>query len=191
MGQIILSREEDKGKTSTVWMSMIVLCLVGGFGGIPFGAILSGVMQRVLDDSSAPVMYGFFALPIIIGMILVLCLAMKDIDTKNHTRCSGCKHKLQPMTEMDALFYIPAEGDQQYEQPLPYLAQHMVRVSSIREIPPKKRGCYVCCYSCPNCSNRIVRVADFLPKAGTCQWKKSYYFDFQEFVTTRGTNDLL
>ncbi|MBQ4524034.1 MAG: hypothetical protein IJA10_13950 [Lachnospiraceae bacterium] len=191
MGKIIISRENDKGKTSSIWLSMIVTALIGGFGGIPIGAILSGVMQNVLDDSSAPVMYGFFALPIVLGMIIVLFVVMKDMDLKSHTHCFECKHKLQAVTELDALFYIPAEEDQKYENPLPYLAQNMIRISSVQDIPPKKRGCYVCCYSCPNCSNRIVRIADFLPKPGSCQWKESYYFDLQEFVTARGKNDLI
>lgn len=191
MGKIIISRENDNEKSSTIWLIIIVMCLIGGFGGIPIGAILSGVMQNVLDDSSSPVMYGFFALPIVLGMIIVLLLVIKELKLKNYTRCSKCKHTLQAMTELDALFYIPAEGDQQYENPLSYLAQNMVRISSIQDIPQNNRGCYVCCYSCPNCSNRIVRIADFLPKTGTCQWKKSYYFDYQEFVTARGRNDLL
>lgn len=192
MGKIIISRENDNQKTSTSVLIIIVMCMIGGFAGIPFGSILSAIMQRVLDDSSAPIMYGFFAIPIVLGMIIVLFFVRKDLKLKNHTRCSECRHQLQPMTELDALFYIPAEGDQKYENPLPYLAQNMVRVSSIRDIPPKKRGCYVCCYSCSNCSNRIVRIADFLPKtAGDLQWKESYYFDLQEFTMARGKNDLL
>lgn len=190
MGKIIISREEDKGSTLAVLLLMFVTCLIGGVGGIPIGAILSMIMMAVLHNNSPLVVYGFWALPIVFGMILAVWFAFKNVDLKNHTRCTNCRGKMQPTTELDSLFFIPAEGNQSFENPFLYLAQNMTPVSSIRDIPPNKRGCYVCCYRCPKCSNRIIRIADFLPKPATCQWKKSYYFDYQEFVSARGRNDL-
>lgn len=191
MAKVIIAREEDKGKTATVIMVMLVTCFVGGFGGIPVGAILSAVMQAVLKDNSAPVMYGFFGAPIVLGMLIALFYVRKDMDTKNHTVCTECRHKMKPLTEMDTIFSIPAEFDQKYENPFQYLAQNMTRVYSVHEIPQNKRGCYVCCYGCTNCTKRIVRIYDFLPQRGTCHWKEVYYYDFSQFIQARGKNDLL
>ena len=191
MKMIIEAREDDKGNLASTILILFVMSLVGGFGGIPIGAILSAVMQRVLNDSSPLVMYGFFIGPIILGMILVLIYIRKDISTTNHTFCEKCKKKMTPMTEMDTLFSIPVTGEQSYTNPLSYLAQNMVRISSVREIPENGRGCYVCCYTCHKCSNRMVRIADFAPFRGQCKWKNSYYFDFAEFIQARAKNDLL
>lgn len=191
MPKIILAREEDKGELSSPILVRFVMCLVGGFAGIPVGTLLSAVMQVVLKDSSAPVMYGFYAGPIILGMLIAFLYIRKDTVVKNHTICTKCKHKMEPATPEDTIFHIPAEHGDTYENPLEYLAKNMVRVSSIREIPPYKRGCYVCCYVCSNCANRIVRIADFLPQRGTCHWAETYYYDFGEFVQARQKNDLL
>ncbi len=191
MSKILIARETDKGNTSSVILAWFVTSLVGGFAGIPIGAILSAVMQGVLKNNSAPVMYGFFAAPIILGILITFIYLRKDSDTKNHTVCEKCKHQMIPMTEMDTLFSIPATGDDKYNQPFDYLAQNMVRISSMNEILPNKRGCYVCGYTCPNCSNKIIRIADFLPFNGTCHWKEFYYYEYTQFVQARQKNDLL
>lgn len=191
MAKVIIAREQDRGKNSTVLLLLLVSCLIGGFGGIPVGALLSGVMQKVLNNSSVPVMYGFFAAPVILGMLIAFLYVKKDTDTKNYTVCTACGHKMKPATEMDTVFFIPAEFQQKYENPFQYLAQNMERVASIHDIPRNKRGCFVCCYVCTNCAKRIVRISDFLPQQGTCHWKETYYYDFTEFVQARGKNDLL
>lgn len=193
MAKIMLPREHDSGQKMTNGLILLVTSLTGGFGGIPIGALLSGIMQRVLHNSSAPVMYGFFFAPIIIGMLIAFFYVKKDINTKNRTICENCKKKMVPMTEVDTLFSIPAHGDQHYENPLNYLAQNMVRISSVHDIPENGRGCYVCCYTCQTCAKKIVRVADFYPNHRTCdcEWKESYYFDFGQFSTARMKNDLL
>lgn len=48
MPKIILAREQDKGELSSPILVRFVMCLVGGFAGIPIGALLSVVMQLVL-----------------------------------------------------------------------------------------------------------------------------------------------
>ena len=189
MAKISLARENDKGKTTSVVLVLLTSCLIGGFGGIPFGAILSAIMQGVFKNSSAFVMYGSFGIPIILGMIIVFFYVKKDMDTKDHTRCSNCFTKMQPMTETDSLFYIPAEGDEQYDNPFQYLTKNMVKVANINEIPAKKRGCYVCIYKCDNCNKRIIRIADFKLSFGTCDWKNSYYFDLSEFMQAKEQAD--
>lgn len=191
MAKIILARESDKGSKKETLLIWLVTAMVGGFGGIPIGAILSAVMQLILKDSSPEIMYGFFGLPIVLGMLIAFLYVKKDTDIKNYTKCSACKNTMTPMTEMDTLFYIPAEGEQKYENPLLYLAGNMVRISAISEIPPQKRGCYVCVYACKNCMKRLVRISDFFPDRGTCHWKETYYYDFNEFVRTRQKNDLI
>lgn len=193
MAKIMLPREQDCGQKKSNVFLLMTMSLVGAFGGIPIGALLSGVMQRVLHNSSAPIMYGFFFGPIILAMIIVFFISKKDVDTKNHTVCEDCKKKMVPMTEIDTLFSIPAFGDQHYDNPLSYLAQNMVRISSVHDIPENGRGCYVCCYTCETCSKRIVRVADFYPnhQTCTCEWKESYYFNYGQFLSARMKNDLL
>lgn len=191
MAKIILARESDKGQKQANILIWLVTAMVGGFGGIPIGAILSAVMQVVLKDSPPEIMYGFFAAPIILGMLIAFLYVKKDSDIKDYTKCSACKNKMKPMIEMDTLFYIPAEGEQKYDNPLQYLAANMVRISAIREIPAGKRGCYVCVYACQNCMKRLVRISDFLPDKGTCHWKETYYYDFNDFIRARQRNDLI
>lgn len=190
MGKIIIAREEDKGKTPTIWLMFLTMFFVGCLGGLPIGAVLSGVMQNVLDDTSIPVRYGFLLTPIIIGGCIAVGVVIKSIDTKNHTLCKNCGRKMKPTTETDSLYWISAGREESYDNPLYYLAQNMKPISSVRNIPHGKRGCYVCCYVCETCSKRVVRVADFSPNPGSCEWKESYYFDYQEFVSAAGTNDL-
>ena len=193
MGKIIISRKNDKGINVTDLFGCISIGLMAGFFGIPFGAILSGVMQNILDDYSDEVRYKYFFMPIILFIIIAEVVLIRDEMKKNHHfgRCLKCRYKMKPMTERDSLFYISEEKDQIYEPSLHYFARYMVRISSERNIPPNKQGCYLCGYVCPNCSHRMVRVAVFLPASGRCEWKKSYYFDYQEFITVRGSDDIL
>lgn len=69
MGKIIQAREEDRGMKGVTTSVLFVISLITGFIGVPIGAILSAVMQTILEDSSAPVMYGFFLGPVMIGML--------------------------------------------------------------------------------------------------------------------------
>lgn len=190
MGKIIISRQNDNEINFTNISTIISFSLFGGIGGLPIGAILSGVMQNVLDDNSPTVMYGFLLLPIIIGIVGFGILSLIGCPLTDHTQCTKCKSKLQPMTQTDDLYYVPLEENQQLSNPLHFLAQNITKISSIRDIPPKKMGGYLCRYYCPKCTNRIVRIACFLPEHGSCNWKNSYYFDYQEFIIARGINDL-
>lgn len=190
MGKIIIAREDDKGKTPLIRMMLLTTLLMGGLAGLPIGAILSGAMQDALNSTSIPVRYGFLLLPVIIGSCMAFWVVKKNVDTKDHTRCSNCGNKMKPTTETDSLYWIPAGREESYENPLYYLAGNMKPILSVRDIPHGKRGCYVCCYACVACSKRIVRVADFAPEPGRCRWKESYYFDYQEFASAAETNDL-
>lgn len=191
MARIILAREEDKGGNRGMAFMVVAMSLVCGLVGIPIGAILSRVMQDMLHNSSAPVMYGFFIAPILIGMFIGAFFMMKELHTKNRTICEKCKAKMYPMTERDALFTIPVRGEETYGDAFHYLAKNMVRVSSFRDIPFNQRGCYVCCYECKNCANRMIRIKDFLPLHGTYTWMEAYYYDYLEFSKAREKNDLL
>ena len=190
-GRIILAREEDRGMKGQCYLVLLGLSLVTGLVGIPIGAILSAVMQRVLHDSSALVANGFFAVPIILAMLIGFLWGRKSLDMKDHTVCTTCKKKMRPMTDEDGIFQIPASGDETYKEPLRYLAENMVRVPLVSAIPNKRRGCYVCGYRCENCGNRVVRIKDFLPKRGCCNDKETYYFDFSEFALARGGEDFI
>lgn len=190
-GRIILAREEDRGMKGQCYLVLFSLSLVTGIVGIPIGAILSGVMQGVLNDSSALVMYGFFLAPVFLAMLIGFLWGRKSLDMKDHTVCTKCKKKMRPMTEEDAIFQIPAVGDETYGDALRYLAQNMERVPLVSAIPGRQRGCYVCGYKCEKCGNRIVRIKDFLPKRGNCEDKETYYFDFTEFSLARGREDFI
>ena len=52
MGKIIISRKNDKEINLTDLFGCILLGLMAGFFCIPFGAVLSGVMQNILGDYS-------------------------------------------------------------------------------------------------------------------------------------------
>lgn len=191
MEKIILAREEDRGMKGQSYLVAFIVSLVMGFFGIPVGAILSGVMQAVLKDSSVPVMYGFFLGPVFLGMLLGFFYVKKSIGAKNHTICEKCKGKMHPMTEMDAVFQIPAAGEETYGDAMHYLAGNMARVPAVNAIPVGQRGCYVCGYRCEKCGNRIVRIKDFLPERGSCIDKETYYFDFAAFSLARGREDFI
>lgn len=193
MTKIMLPREQDCGQKMSHVFILMAMSLIGGFGGIPIGALLSCIMQKVLKNSSFAIQYGFFFVPVVLGIIFVFFYLKKDMDTKNHVVCEDCKKKMVPMTEIDTLFSIPVFGDQHYDNPLNYLAKNMVRISSVHDIPENGRGCYVCCYTCNTCFKRIVRVADFYPAHATCtcDWKNSYYFDYGQFTSAHMKNDLL
>ncbi len=191
MERMILAREEDRGMKGECLLVVFVLSLVTGFVGIPIGAILSGVMQRVLKDSSPLIQYGFFLGAIAVAMLIGLIYGIKSIDMKNHTICSKCKEKMRPMTEMDGIFQIPAAGEESYQNPLPYLAENMVRVPSVSAISGGHRGCYVCGYKCEKCGERMVRIKDFLPRRGCCEDKGTYYFSYTEFSLARGKEDFI
>ncbi|MDE7404488.1 MAG: hypothetical protein K2M81_05210, partial [Lachnospiraceae bacterium] len=81
-GRIILAREEDRGMKGQCYLVLFSFSLVTGLVGIPIGAILSGVMQGVLNDSSALVMYGFFLAPIFLAMLIGFLWGRKSIDMK-------------------------------------------------------------------------------------------------------------
>lgn len=190
VGKIIQAREEDSGMKGKAASILFVFSLITGTIGIPIGAILSAAMQGVLKNSSIPVMYGFFLGPIFIAMIIGFFIIKKELDAKDHTKCSGCKGKMEPMTEMDLLFKIPAREEQKYDDALRYLAKNMERIEKMREIEKYQRGCYVCAYQCSHCSKRMVRIKDFLPLRGTCLDRGTYYFDYAEFINVRGKEDL-
>ncbi len=190
MGKIILAREADKGMRTRQITMLITMSLVCGFGGLPVGAILSGVMQAVLQDSSIPVMYGFLLAPIFAGMIIGFFVMKKDMDLKNHTRCESCGETMQPLTELDTVFQIPARGEETYENAMQYLAASMERVSGVHDIAFGQRGCFACVYRCRNCGKHLLRIMDFLPDIGNCIEKHTYYFDYHSFCRLRGKNDL-
>ncbi|MDE5907280.1 MAG: hypothetical protein K2H52_00810 [Lachnospiraceae bacterium] len=191
MERMILAREEDRGMKKECYLVIFVLSLVTGFVGIPIGAILSAVMQRVLKDSSPLVQYGFFIGAIVVAMLIGFIYGRKSVDMKDHTVCTKCKGKMLPMTEMDGIFQIPAKGEEAYKDPLPYLAENMMRVPSVSAISGGQRGCYVCGYKCGNCGDRMVRIKDFLPRRGSCQDKGTYYFSYTEFLLARGKEDFI
>lgn len=191
MEKMILAREEDRGMKGECYLVIFVLSLVTGLVGIPIGAILSGVMQGVLKDSSPLVQYGFFLGPIAIAMLIGFIYGRKSIDMKNHTVCGKCKGKMRPMTEMDGIFQIPATGEETYKDPLSYLAGNMARVPSVSAISGGQRGCYVCGYKCEKCGERIIRIKDFLPRRGCCEDKGTYYFQYGEFALARGKEDFI
>ena len=82
MGKIIISRKNDKEINLTDLFGCILLGLMAGFFCIPFGAVLSGVMQNILGDYSDEVRYKYFFLPIILFIIIaeVFLSAMKIWD---------------------------------------------------------------------------------------------------------------
>lgn len=176
-----------KGTAASI---LFVFSLITGVVGIPIGAILSAVMQGVLKNSSVSVMYGFFLGPVFIAMAIGFFIMKKEFDVKDHTKCSECKEKMDPMTEKDLLFKIPAREEQKYDDALHYLAENMERIGKMHDMEKYQRGCYVCVYQCRHCSKRLVRIKDFLPLRGTCLDKGTYYFDYAEFTNVRGKEDL-
>lgn len=190
MAKIIQARQEDGGMKGENILIMFILSLVTGFVGVPVGAILSGIMQRVLHNDSALVMYGFFLGPIFLGILLGCLYVGKSLDMKNHTRCKKCRGKMHPMTKMDLLFKIPAMGEETYKDAFHYLAENMVKIPSMRAVSKGQRACYVCTYQCERCADRMVRIKDFLPERGSCQDRETYYFDFAEFSLARRQDDL-
>lgn len=191
MARIILARENDKGNKSQNILLLFAISIIGAFGGLIVGWILGSIAQRILNSRSPLLDYGVQFASVIIGIIIAILYCKSDLNTKNHTVCEKCHAKMSPMTVADTLFSIPVKSDQTYQEPFFFLTKNMLRISSIREISAGQRGCYTCCYTCNNCSHRIVRIADFTPVQGTCQWNNSYYFDFTQFVQARGKNDLL
>ena len=191
MARIIQAREHDKVNWRQNIITILAMSLVGAFGGILVGGILSAVMQRILDTRSPLITYGVIIVSAILGAIICILYIKSDLSMGNYTLCEKCHSQMTPMTETDTLFAIPAQKDQTYDDPFHYLTQNMIRISSIREIPANQRGGYVCCYTCSKCSHRMVRVADFAPARGACNWKSSYYFDYNQFLQTRMKNDLL
>lgn len=139
MAKVIIAREEDKGSLSSPILIRFVMCLVGGFAGIPAGALLSALMMFILKETSANVIYCFYGDPIILGMLIAFLYIRKDTIVKNHTLCTKCKHKMEPATPEDTIFHIPAEHGDTYENPIAYLAKNMVRVSSIAEMMEEER----------------------------------------------------
>lgn len=191
MGKIILAREADKGIRTWKVTARLTMSLVCGLIGVPVGAILSAAMQAALKNSSSPVMYGFFLAPIFIGMLIGFFIMKKEINMKNHTRCKACGETMQPMTEMDTVFQIPARENETYANAARYLAANMERVSSVYDIAAGQRGCFVCIYLCRNCGKRIIRILDFLPESGHCAPKNTYYFDYHSFSQLREKNDFI
>lgn len=191
MGKIIQAREEDRGMKGAAASILFVVSLTTGLCGIPVGAILSGVMQEVLKDSSLPVTYGFFLGPIFLGMLFGFLFMRKEIDAQDHTKCEACGGKMHPMTEEDLLFEIPAKEEQKYEDALHYLAKNMNRIAKIGDLEKYQRGCYVCVYQCEHCSGRLIRIKDFLPLRGACLDRGTYYFDYAEFLNARGKENLI
>lgn len=190
VGKIIQAREEDDGGKGTAASVLFVYSLISGLIGIPIGAVLSAVMQGILKNSSIPVMYGFFLGPVFIAMMVGFFVIKKEIEQNDHMKCGECKERMDPMTEMDLLFKIPAKEEQKYDDALGYLAGNMERIGKIRDLEKFQRGCYVCVYQCRHCSKRLVRVKDFLPLRGTCLDRGTYYFDYGEFIKVRGREDL-
>lgn len=191
MGKIIIARTDDKGNKRTARILILFACVLGGCCGIPAGSVLHIILMVLLRDASTSIEYFSFTVAVIAGILIALYYALRNTDTKDHTICEKCGHQMVPMTEADALFAIPATTTEEYDDPFHYLAHHMVRISAIREIPKGRRGCFVCCYACRNCNNRITRISDFFPENGTCNWKNTYYYDMHAFETTRNKNDLL
>lgn len=191
MGKLILARESDKENGGASFAFMLVPCLIGGFLGLPAGGLLSIPVMLILQDGSSIVQYGTIAFTVVAGMLIAFLYTRKSMDGKNYTKCAKCKTKMHPLTPEDTIFYVPAEKGETHHNPFQYFARNMVRVSAIREIPPNKKGAYVCCYECDNCAHRIVRIAEFYPSYGTCHWEETYYFDYSEFVYARAKDDLL
>ena len=191
MARIIQARENDKINWRQNILSLFAISLVGAFGGIIIGGILSALAQRLLNTRSPLVTASIVIACAILGAIICILYVKSDLNMDNHTLCEKCHMQMYPMTETDTLFAIPVQSNQTYTKPFYFLAQNMVRVSSIGDIPANQRGCYVCCYACRNCSYRMIRVADFTPVRGTCDWKGSYYFDYAQFQQARMKSDLL
>lgn len=187
MGKIILAREQDHGKKEGGRFALLVGSLTMGVAaGACVSAIVCPLMQRLLNSSSALVVYGFNLGPVFLLVAVIYFYMKKDYCGQNHAKCKMCRRNMRPLTEGDMLFSLPLNGDGKYDDALHYLAGNMNRISGMNGLGDGQRCCYVCVYQCDKCFKRIIRVKDFLPVWGVCEDRGTYYFDYAEFMDARG-----
>ena len=92
MVKINIARESDKGNNTAITLILLVTCLIGGFGGIPIGAILNIFMIILLRQETPAVTYGSFATGIIICAFIAFFYVRKEMDTTDYTVCEKCGH---------------------------------------------------------------------------------------------------
>lgn len=187
MGKIILAREQDQGKKEGGRFALLVNSLtLGVAAGVCVSAIVCPLMQRLLNSSSALVVYGFNLGPVFLLVVIFYFIMKSDYCGQNHIKCKMCRQIMRPLTEADMLFKLPVKGEEKYNDELHYLAANMKKISGFNELDNDQRCCYVCVYQCDKCFKRIIRTKDFLPDWGVCDEKGTYYFDYTEFLNARG-----